>query len=266
MQFLFDSIFRLGTLSAVIDIFIVALVLYWIMATVKGTRAERMLWGVVVIVIVYFVSLRAGLVTLHWILNNFLGSIVIFIIVVFQQDIRRALGHMGRHFSTTETARSREVLDEIAEAVSSMSGNRTGGLIVIERSVDLGGFLDTGVDMDAKVSKELILSVFNGQSPMHDGAAVVRGARILKAGCILPLTEKDLAGSLGTRHRAAMGLAEETDAAIIVVSEKTGDIALAVDDEALVGLRPSELLDRLKLLFPAEINQRSAFFPWKAGA
>lgn len=263
---MFNSIFKFGNILTVLDILIVAVVLYYIMLMVKGTRAERMLWGIGVIVVVYFVSLRAELVTLHWILSNFLGSIVIFIIVVFQQDIRRALVHMGRAFSLQESMRSREALDEINSAVVQMSKAKTGGLIVIERAVDLGDLLNTGVEIEAKVTSEIIRSIFNPDSPMHDGAVIVRGARLLKAGCILPLTEKELSETLGTRHRAALGLAEETDAVIIVVSEETGDIALAVDGELFIGIPPETLLDDLKKLFPYEGSTKKTILPWKAGA
>ena len=263
---MFGFFYKIGTLIAVLDIVIVAVVLYWLMLMVKGTRAERMLWGLAVVVIAYFISQRAELVTLHWMLSNFLGSFIIFIIVVFQQDIRRALVQMGRPFSYRDTMRSREVLEEITSAVSAMSAARTGGLIVIERTVDLGGYLDTGVELDAKVSRELLLSIFNGKSPMHDGAVVVRGAKVFKAGCILPLTEKDVPDNLGTRHRAALGLAEETDAVITVVSEKTGEITLAVDDEFRPNIGADALFGELGKLFPADGSARKAFFSWKGNA
>ena len=249
---MFESIFKLSVLAAIIDIAIVSVALYYLMLLVKGTRAERMLWGLGVIVLVYFVSQRVELVTLHWILSNFLGSIVIFIIVVFQQDIRRALAQMGKVISLKDTMKPREVLEETVNAVRAMSLSKTGALIVIERGVDLGELGAAGVDIDAKVSEELLRSIFNTASPMHDGAVVIRRARLFKAGCILPLTEKELAESLGTRHRAAIGLAEETDAVVIVVSEMTGEIMLATGDELFAGVKPEELLGRLKRLFPDE--------------
>ncbi len=244
-----ENVLRAGNLISLFDIVIVATVLYWLMLMFKGTRAERMLWGLAVIVIVYFVSQRVELLTLHWILSNFLGSIVIFIIVVFQQDIRKALVHMGKPFSSRDIIRSGGVLEEIIKAVSKMSKAKTGGLIVCERNIDLGEYTESGVEVDSKVSTELLLSIFNTDSPMHDGAVIVRAGRIYKAGCILPLTEKELAKPLGTRHRAAVGLAEETDAAIIVVSEETGEITLAVEEEFYVGLDAERLYTDLKRLF-----------------
>lgn len=251
-----EKVLRFSNLIALFDILIVASVLYWFMRMFKGTRAERMLWGLAVVVVIYFVAQRAELLTLHWILSNFLGSIVIFIIVVFQQDIRRALVQMGKPFSSREKLASKELLEDVSKAASSMAKARTGGLIVIERTMDLADFLDVGVEIDAKVSKEVLLSIFTSSSPIHDGAVVIRGGRVFKAGCILPLTEKELPKSMGTRHRAAIGFSEETDAAIIVVSEETGEITLVVEDGLFVKLDQEGLLNRLKSLFGADNTKR----------
>lgn len=248
-----EIIMRAGNLAALFDILIVALILYWFMRMFKGTRAERMFWGLAVIIVVYFVSQRVELLTLHWMLSNFLGSIVIFIIVVFQQDIRKALVHVGRPFFISRAITGpREAVEEITRAAAAMSKARTGGLMVMERAVDIGEFLEAGVEVDASVSKELLLSIFNSGSPLHDGAVAIRGARVYKAGCILPLTGKELAKSMGTRHRAAMGLAEETDAAIIVISGETGEMTLVVEDRVFTGLDPERLSARLKRLFSVD--------------
>ncbi len=245
-----------------LDIIIVAVVLYWVMLLVRGTRAERMLWGLAIIVLVYFISARMELYTFHWILNKFLASIVIIIIVVFQQDIRKALVQMGRPF-TSHRVSSTEFLDEIYKAVITMSTNRIGGLIVIERGIDLGDFIDTGVTLDAEVSKELLLTIFNPSTPLHDGAVVIRNSRIFKAGCILPLTGKELTKSMGTRHRAAIGLSEETDAVIVVVSEKTGEVSLVVEERLELGIEPTELLSRLKRVIETENGQKRGLFHWR---
>jgi uncharacterized protein (TIGR00159 family) len=262
MEFL-EGILRRGSLIDILDILIVAVLFYWAMLLIKGTRAERMLWGFAVIVVVYFVSRSMELFTLHWILNNFLAFTVIIIIVVFQQDIRRALMHMGRPFSSRETGHSQEFLEEIAKAIYSMSAGRIGGIIVIERGVDLKDFLDSGVDIDANVSKELLLTIFHPDTPLLDGAVVVREGRIVKAGCILPLTVKELTESMGTRHRAALGLTEETDAAVIVVSEKTGEVSLVVEERIETGPDLKVLLARLKKIFLTGEEPRKGLFPWK---
>lgn len=261
-----ENIFSIGSLITVVDILLVASLLYWFMLMFKGTRAERMLWGIAIIIVLYFVSQRAELLTLHWILSNFLGSIAIFIIVVFQQDIRKALVHMGKPFSSRDIAVSRGVLEEITSAVSEMSKSRTGALIVIERSIDLSEFLEVGVDLDALVSKELLLSIFKPSSPMHDGAVLVSSSRVARAGCILPLSDKELAESMGTRHRAAIGLAEESDAAIIVVSEQSGEITLVVEDAFYTGIDEERLVADLKKLFGYKGSNGGAIFPWKVGA
>jgi uncharacterized protein (TIGR00159 family) len=260
---MFEGILRRGTIIDILDILIVAVIFYWVMLLVKGTRAERMLWGLAIIVIVFFLSRRLEFFTLHWILNNFLASIVIIIIVVFQQDIRRALGHVGRPFSSRDHGHSAGFLDEIAKALASLSTNRIGGLIVIERGVDLRDFLDGGVDIDAKVSKELLLTIFNHDSPLHDGAVVIREGRIVQAGCILPLTAKELTEYMGTRHRAALGLTEETDAAVIVVSEKTGEVSLVVEERVETGPDLKVLLARLKKIFATGETPRKGFLSWK---
>ncbi len=263
---MFETIFSIGSLVTALDILLVASLLYWFMLMFKGTRAERMLWGIAIIIVMYFASQRVELLTLHWILSNFLGSIAIFIIVVFQQDIRKALVQMGKPFSGRDIAASRGVIEEIAKAVAVMAKTNTGGIIVIERGIDLADFLEVGIDLDARLSKELLLSIFNPASPMHDGGVLVRGSKIAKAGCILPLTEKELTKSMGTRHRAAIGLAEETDAAIIVVSEQTGETTLVVEDGLYVGLDNERLLSDLKKLFAYKGYPRKAIFPWKVGA
>ncbi len=255
---------RLPGVADILDILIVAVLLYWIMVLVRGTRAERMLWGLGMIVIIYFISKRMEFFTLHWILNSFLASIVIIIIVVFQQDIRRALVQMGRPFANRDTIHFEErVLDEIARASISMSTTKMGGIIVIERGIDLRDFLDTGVDIDGEVSRELLLTIFNPGSPLHDGAVVVRGGRIAKAGCILPLTEKELTKPLGTRHRAAIGLSEETDALILVVSEKTGGISIVANGTIEFGVEPTRVFARLKEIVIKE-KVRKGFMPWRA--
>lgn len=258
-----ENIFGMNTLVTLLDIAIVAFVLYWFMLMFKGSRAERMIWGLGIIVVVYFVSQRFELLTLHWILSNFLSSIVVFVIVVFQQDIRRALVQMGKPFSTRDSMTSGGALDEILKAVTLMSKKKMGGLIVLERSLELGDILEDqlGIELDAKVSKELLLSIFNSSSPIHDGAVVIRQGRVFKAGCILPLTEKELSKSMGTRHRAAIGLAEETDAAIIVISEETGGITLVVEDGLFVDIGQERLAEDLKHLFAFKGYSRKDIFP-----
>lgn len=234
-----------------VDITIVAFVIYRLMLLVKGTRAERMLWGLAVIVLVYFISQRMELFTLHWILSNFLSSIVIIVIVVFQRDIRRVLVHVGRtSFFGRGDGFKKGLFEELAKAAFQMAGKKIGALIVLEKDVGLRDYLDMGVEVDAKVSSEMLLSIFNPSSPVHDGAVIIRNARISRVGCFLPLTgDQEISASLGTRHRAALGLAEETDAVIIVVSEETGEVSLVTDGEIDRNMDAASLLKKLKDIF-----------------
>ncbi len=262
---------NLKTLLSAIDILIVAVFIYWLILIVRRTRAERMLWGLGVVIIAYFVSLRAELVTLHWILSNFLGSIIIFIIVVFQQDIRRALTQMGRPFIARETKKTAgSLIDEVVDAAIAMSGKRTGCLIVFERSVNLTEIVGGGVEIDSAVKKELLLALFNTKAPTHDGAVLIKGSRIFKAGGILPLSKSEITRSVGTRHRAALGIAEETDAMALVVSEQTGEIAIAVDSRLNMGLKSEELVRLLTELLPVKTGilqtRLSVILPWKMKA
>ena len=248
-----------------IDILIVTFVVYRLILLVKGTRAERMLWGLAVIVLVYFVSQRMELFTLHWILSNFLSSIVIIVIVVFQRDIRRVLVQVGRtSFFSRGLGIKEELLEELTKAAFQMSKNKTGALIVLERDVGLGDYLDVGVEVDAKVSSEMVLSIFNPTSPVHDGAAIIRKGRISRVGCFLPLArDPEISKSLGTRHRAALGLTEDTDAVIIVVSEETGEVSLVVNREIIRDLDAGTFLKKLRDIFITSEEKR--MFPWEKG-
>lgn len=244
----------------VVDVLIVAFVIYRLMLLVKGTRAERMLWGLAVIVLVYFVSQRMELFTLHWILSNFLSAIVIIVIVVFQRDIRRVLVQVGKTslFGRGEGSKE-EIFEELTKAAFQMSGKKIGALIVLEKYVGLGDYLDIGIEVDAKMSSEMLLSIFNPSSPAHDGAAIIRKERISRAGCFLPLTRnQEISKSLGTRHRAALGLTEETDAVVIVVSEETGEVSLVVDGEIDRNMDAASLLKKLKDIFRGAHPQNEA--------
>ncbi len=261
-----DEIITITNIMSVVDILIVAAVLYAVMLMFKGTKAERMFWGLGVIVLVYFLSQRVELLTLHWLLSNFLGSIVIFIIVVFQQDIRRALVRMGKPFSSRDLARSSELLDTVLAALRQMSVERTGAIVAFERTIDLADAVDAGESIDAEVTKGLLLSIFNAGSPLHDGAVVISGGRIARAACILPLTERELPAGMGTRHRAAMALSEETDAVVLVVSEQTGEVTLFADDEFHVDAGEEALSRRLKDLLEDGSDPKKGLFPWRVGA
>jgi diadenylate cyclase len=211
-----------------IDIGIIAFFIYRIIDLIRGTRAVQMLIGLVVVFLAFLSSQYFDLYALNWILDNFLGSILLVIVVIFQDDIRRALTQVGtRPFFGAESGLHGQDLEEIVRAAVSLASKRIGALIVLQRDVGLNDFVEVGTRLDARVSKELITSIFQPLSPIHDGALIIHKARIIAAGCFLPLTTNPhVSKTLGTRHRAGIGLTEETDALVIVISEEEGAISM----------------------------------------
>lgn len=212
----------------VADILIVAVLTYWLISLIRGTRAVQMLIGLAVVFAVYATSRFLELYTLSWILREFLGSILLLVVVVFQDDIRRLLTQVGRGrlFGGDRSGKARTV-DEVTRAATELAAHGAGAIIVLEREVGLNRYLESGTPIDAQVSAELLDAIFRTKSPMHDGAAIVRQGRIVAAGCFLPLTASStVSRSLGSRHRAAIGVTEESDAAVVVVSEEDGRISL----------------------------------------
>ncbi len=211
-----------------IDILLIAYVIYRIIDLIRGTRAVQMLIGLAVVFLAFLSSQYFELYTLNWILDNFLSSILLVIVVIFQDDIRRALTQVGtRPFFGTEPGIQQEDLEEIIRAAVSLASKRIGALIVLQREVGLNEYVEVGTRLDARVSKELIASIFLPPSPIHDGALIIHRGRIIAAGCFLPLTTNPhVSKTLGTRHRAAIGLTEETDAIVVVISEEEGAISM----------------------------------------
>ncbi|MDW7709064.1 MAG: diadenylate cyclase CdaA [Deferrisomatales bacterium] len=238
----------------VVDILLVALVIYRIFILVKGTRALQMLVGMAVVVVAFVTSQIFELFTLHWILNAFLSSIILVVVVLFQNEIRRALAHVGVNpfLSAKEgSEESGQVVEELMKAAVSLSNKKIGALIVLQRETDLRDYVEEGVRVDGALSKELLLSIFIPYSPIHDGATIVLRNRVLWAGCFLPLTTRlDVDKELGTRHRAALGITEETDAVVIVVSEETGGISVAINGRITRHLDGVTLRRVLLKLFP----------------
>jgi uncharacterized protein (TIGR00159 family) len=211
-----------------IDILIIAYVIYRIIDLIRGTRAVQMLIGLGVVFLIYLSSQSFQLYTLNWILDNFLSSILLVIVVIFQDDIRRALTRVGsRTFMGREPQLQQQDLEEIVRAAVSLASKKIGGLIVIQREVGLNQYMEVGTHLDAQVRRELIVSIFLPASPIHDGALIIHQGRIIAAGCFLTLTTNPyVSKTLGTRHRAAIGVTEETDAIVVVVSEEEGTISL----------------------------------------
>lgn len=213
----------------ILDILLVAFILYRVFLLIKGTRAVQMVVGLVLLLIILLFSRWANLYTMSWLVQGFMAQIIIVILVLFQPELRRALAHMGESplFSSLSPVESSRFLDEIVKAAVALANRRIGALIVLERETDLKNIVEMGTEVDSKVSKELVLSIFHPTSPIHDGAIIIQAGRVAAAGCFLPLTMSTAVNkSLGTRHRAAIGLTEETDAVVVVVSEETGTISL----------------------------------------
>jgi uncharacterized protein (TIGR00159 family) len=214
-----------------LDILLVAFIIYRILLLIKGTRTVQMLVGLAVLLVVYVASQVGGLFTLNWLLENFLSSIILVIVVIFQNDIRRALMHMGRNpfFADQSFREEDKAIDELVRGCTSLAGRRYGALLVIERETGINDFLEIGTELDAKISADLLGAIFHPQSPIHDGALIIQRGRLTRAGCFLPLTQNpSVSPRLGTRHRAAIGLTELVDAVVIVVSEETGKVSVVV--------------------------------------
>lgn len=237
-------------LQDAVDIGSVAFIIYSLIQLIRGTRAARALIGLGVVVLIYLSSQLFDLYTLNWILGNVISSVLLVIVIIFQHDIRRALVQVGsRPFFGTDHRLAGEDLEEIVRAVVTMASRRIGGLIVFERETGLNEFIEGGTEMDAQISKELILSIFVTASPLHDGALIVRKGRITAAGCFLPLTANpNVSKTFGTRHRAAIGITEETDAVVVAVSEEDGGISLVVDGRITRDLDAGTLRSTLQKL------------------
>ena len=232
-----------------LDVLIVAFAIYQLLLVLRGTRALQMIVGLVALYGVSWGALQVGLVTLHWTLQYLLAAGFVLIVIVFQPEIRRALATIGRRgFLFRPFGRHQEahMIDEVVRAAASLSGQRIGALVVLERDTRLTDYTETGVAVDGLVTRRLLESVFQPRTPLHDGAAILCEGRLAAASCVLPLSlNPDLSRELGTRHRAAIGLTEETDAVAVVVSEETGAISLAVGGDIETMPDPEALRRRL---------------------
>jgi diadenylate cyclase len=224
-----------------IDIGVVAFIVYRMVLLIRGTRAVQMVVGLALLGGAYIASQRLGLFTLNWLLNNFLGSLIVILVVIFQADIRRALTHVGTGPFMGFRGNGKVAAEELAQAAGWLSAHRIGGL-------GLSDFIEAGRPVDARLSAALLETIFMPGSPLHDGAVIVQGEQVVAAKCVLPLSTSAELASLGTRHRVAIGLTEETDAVVVVVSEEDGTISLAKDGVLTRHLEPATLRQRLETL------------------
>src|SRR5713101_1751875 len=232
---------------AVIDILLVAVIIYELLALIKGTRAAYMLVGVAVLALALYFSSVGELATLNWLLSALLPYTVFALIVVFSAEIRQALAGLGRRLLLSRgRAREADVYDDIVLAANLFSQNQTGALMVIEREIGLRTYIESGVPLDARLSYDLLATVFRPSAPLHDGAVIVQKDRVAAAACFLPLSMNPvLSTQLGTRHRAGIGVTEETDAIAVVVSEETGAISLAVGGKIERDVTVEQLRERI---------------------
>ena len=232
----------------VLDVALVAVVIYNLLLLIRGTRAVQMLLGLLFIGAAYYLAGAANLLTLQQLLGSFLFVLPFAIIVLFQQEIRRALASFGRNplWGLGTHQKTEATINETVLAAAAMAERRTGALIVIQRLEGLRNFIENGIAIDALVSYDLLINIFNPETPLHDGAVIIQEDRIAAAACFLPLTLKpELSKEFGTRHRAALGISEEVDALAVVVSEETGTISLAIDGRMIRDLDGKSLRNTL---------------------
>jgi len=246
--------------KVLIEIGILWFVFYMLLLFIKGTRAVQVLKGIIIIVIIFLLSKELQLESINWILTKLFTISIIAFFIIFQPELRRGLARIGQFgmFSSQQ-----ETFDEIVKAALILAKKKIGALIAIEREIGLKAYIESGVPMESKVTSELINTIFTPNTPLHDGGIVVQGSIIAAAGCLFPLTQNPhVSSSLGTRHRAAMGLSEETDAIVVVVSEETGDISISVAGKLTRHLDEKEIGRVLSNIFRPKRNRKSIFDFW----
>ncbi len=258
----FHGILSTITFLDVFDIFIVAVILYKVYEMLQDTRAITLVKGVLVLLGVTMLCNWLELHVISWLLQKAVTLLFVALPIVFQPELRRALEHLGQGkflapAVTLDDDEARSVVNELAKAVKVLSTNKIGALLVIERDMGLNDISATGIQIDGLITSDFLMNVFIPNTPLHDGAAVIRGKRLIAAGCLLPLTEnRSLSTELGTRHRAAIGLSEQCDALIVVVSEETGTVSVAENGRIMRHLD----MDRLKaVLRPAFVAPDASF-------
>jgi diadenylate cyclase len=245
-----------------VDILVVSVLVYEFLKLIRGTRAVQMALGSFMIIVLFYFSQLAPLQTVNWLIRNLLVYVAFAAIVIFQSDIRRALAHLGRapffrYF--TRDASVEEWIEEVVVAATMLAAQRTGAIIILEREIGLRNYIESGIPVDATLTYDLLVTIFQPGSPLHDGAVIIQENRVAAAACFLPLTVNPKVGrEMGTRHRAAIGLSEESDAVAVVVSEETGQISLALEGQMDRNVSADQLKGRLRaLMAPRRPARRS---------
>lgn len=234
----------------VVEIFIIAILIYYFIRLFEGTRTIQVLMGLVVLAVVFNLAKFLQLNTIIWVLTNLFAVGVLAFLIIFQPELRRALARIGQNTLGTGFLKKGGTIDEVTQACEHLSRNRVGALIAIERDIGLKNYIESGIVLDAKISAELLITIFSPNTPMHDGGIIVQNDRVAACGSLFPLSQNtSLARTFGTRHRAAIGLSEETDAVCVIVSEETGNISVAVYGKLTRALDADSLRNILTSLF-----------------
>lgn len=242
--------FLAGNWKAVLEIMILTLFVYYMILFIKGTRAVQVLKGVFLLLLLFFVSQHLDLVVLNWLLTMFTPIAITALIIIFQPELRRGLARLGRSPFFLSLSSDKQIPDIVTEAVIFLSQRKIGAIIAFEREIGLKNYISTGITLDSIVSKELLCSIFMPSTPLHDGAVIIERDRIAASTCLLPLSQyHQISKSLGTRHRAAVGLTEETDALVVVISEETGTVSVAENGSLLRDVAPAKIKDMLKTIY-----------------
>lgn len=265
MEKFFENISTSIGLNDILDIIIVAFIFYKILEFIKETRAQQLIKGLLVLVAAFFLSDFFNLYALNWLLRGTMTVGAIALVVVFQPELRRALEYVGRSkivkapFGQLDKEKAKAITDEFVKAVSACSNTKTGALIILERETSLTEIAESGTEINADISAQLLMNIFYEGAPLHDGAVIIRGDRIYAASCVLPLTNnKDLNKSLGTRHRAGIGITEHSDAIALIVSEETGIISMAVNGKLTRFLDAKKVEKTLLNLYLTEEKEEKA--------
>ena len=259
----FKNIVSSVGITDVLDIAIITFLVYKLLGFIRETRAEQLAKGLLLLVVATVLSKWMHLYTLHWLLSGLISAGLVAIVVIFQPELRRALEYLGRSritniFGEVDKEEAKRIVGQFVAAVDSMSASRTGALIVIEREISLNDIVETGTVIDSQITAQMIGTIFYEGTPLHDGAVIVRGDKLYAAGCVLPLTQnKELNKELGTRHRAGIGITENSDALVIIVSEETGIISIAQNGK-LTRFLDGKTIEKklLNLYFEGETEQK----------
>ena len=259
----FKNIVSSVGITDVLDIAIITFLVYKLLGFIRETRAEQLAKGLLLLVVATVLSKWMHLYTLHWLLSGLISAGLVAIVVIFQPELRRALEYLGRSritniFGEVDKEEAKRIVGQFVEAVDSMSASRTGALIVVEREISLNDIVETGTVIDSQITAQMIGTIFYEGTPLHDGAVIVRGDKLYAAGCVLPLAQnKELNKELGTRHRAGIGITENSDALVIIVSEETGIISIAQNGK-LTRFLDGKTIEKklLNLYFEGETEQK----------